>query len=337
LIEKNKILQLSSCIIRLLYGNGKMTEAGYLALQREGKLEERIAEAQQRLSPCRICPRNCKVERSSGEKGICQTGAKAVVSSYAPHFGEESPLVGSGGSGTIFFTHCNLLCLFCQNYEISHLGEGVETDAGQLASMMVSLQRHGCHNINFVTPSHVVPQILAALAKAIEKGLTVPLVYNSGGYDSLETLKLLEGIVDIFMPDFKFWNRESAKRYAKAPDYPEVAQNAILEMHRQVGDLVMDDEDLAVKGLLVRHLVMPGSLDETGEILRFLAREVSVDTYVNVMDQYRPCGRAYQCPPVDRRLTADEYRDALKLASDSGLSRLDEKDWLRIMKKLLGK
>jgi len=311
-----------------------MTEAGYLALHREGRLEARIAEAQQRLSPCRICPRNCKVDRLSGEKGICQTGAKAVVSSYAPHFGEESPLVGSGGSGTIFFTHCNLLCLFCQNYEISHLGEGVETDAGQLASMMVSLQRNGCHNINFVTPSHVVPQILAALPKAIEKGLTVPLVYNSGGYDSPETLKLLEGIVDIFMPDFKFWNRESAKRYAKAPDYPEVAQNAILEMHRQVGDLVMDDEGLAAKGLLVRHLVMPGSLDETGEILRFLAREVSVDTYVNVMDQYRPCGRAYQCPPIDRRLTNDEYRDALKLAADSGLSRLDEKDWLRIMKKL---
>jgi putative pyruvate formate lyase activating enzyme len=283
-----------------------------------------------------VCPRNCKVDRLSGEKGICQTGAKAVVSSYAPHFGEESPLVGSGGSGTIFFTHCNLLCLFCQNYEISHLGEGVETDAGQLTSMMVSLQRLGCHNINFVTPSHVVPQILAALPKAIEKGLTVPLVYNSGGYDSPETLKLLEGIVDIYMPDFKFWHRESAKRYAKAPDYPEVAQNAILEMHRQVGDLVVDDEGLAVKGLLVRHLVMPESLDETGEILRFLAREVSVDTYVNVMDQYRPCGRAYQCPPIDRRLTSDEYHEALGLAREAGLKRLDEKDWLRIVKKLLG-
>ncbi len=311
-----------------------MTQSGYLALYREGNLDERIAEAQQRLSPCRVCPRHCKVDRLSDEKGICQTGVKAVVSSYAPHFGEESPLVGSGGSGTIFFTHCNLLCIFCQNYEISHLGQGIETDPGQLAAMMVSLQRQGCHNINFVTPSHVVPQILVALPKAIEKGLTVPLVYNSSGYDSLETLKLLEGIVDIYMPDFKFWDKDLAKRYAKAPDYPEVAQKAILEMYRQVGDLVMDDEGVAVKGLLVRHLVMPGSLEETRGILRFLAREVSVDTYVNVMDQYRPCGEACHCPPIDRTLTGDEYQQALKLARDAGLQRLDEKDWLWILRKL---
>jgi len=311
-----------------------MTQSGYLALYREGNLDERIAEAQQRLSPCRVCPRHCKVDRLSDEKGICQTGVKAVVSSYAPHFGEESPLVGSGGSGTIFFTHCNLLCIFCQNYEISHLGQGIETDPGQLAAMMLSLQRQGCHNINFVTPSHVVPQILVALPKAIEKGLTVPLVYNSSGYDSLETLKLLEGIVDIYMPDFKFWDKDLAKRYAKAPDYPEVAQRAILEMYRQVGDLVMDDEGVAVKGLLVRHLVMPGSLEETREILRFLAREVSVDTYVNVMDQYRPCGEACHCPPIDRTLTDGEYQQALKLARDAGLQRLDEKDWLRILRKL---
>ena len=311
-----------------------MTQSGYLALYREWKLDERIAEAQQRLSPCRVCPRHCRVDRLSNEKGICQTGVKAVVSSYAPHFGEESPLVGSGGSGTIFFTHCNLLCIFCQNYEISHLGQGIETDPGQLAAMMLSLQRQGCHNINFVTPSHVVPQILAALPKAIEKGLTVPLVYNSSGYDSLETLKLLEGIVDIYKPDFKFWDKDLAKRYAKAPDYPEVAQKAILEMYRQVGDLVMDDEGVAVKGLLVRHLVMPGSLEETREILRFLAREVSVDTYVNVMDQYRPCGEACHCPPIDRTLTGSEYQQALKLARDAGLKRLDEKDWLRILRKL---
>ena len=281
-----------------------------------------------------VCPRGCGLDRLSDEKGICQTGAKAVISSYAPHFGEESPLVGGGGSGTIFFTHCNLLCLFCQNYEISHLGQGVETDAGQLAAMMVSLQRQGCHNINFVTPSHVLPQILSALPKAIEKGLTVPLVYNSSGYDSPETLKLLEGIVDIYMPDFKFWNKASGKRYAKASDYSEVAQEAILEMHRQVGDLVLDDEGLAVKGLLVRHLVMPGCLEETREILRFLAQEISVDTYVNVMDQYRPCGEAKQCPPIDRRLTNDEYQAALKMAKDAGLHRLDERDWLRILRKL---
>ena len=311
-----------------------MTRPGYLALFEQGKMTARIAAARERLSPCRVCPRACKVDRLGDEKGICRTGAKAVVSSYAPHFGEESPLVGSGGSGTIFLTHCNLLCVFCQNYEISHLGQGIETEAGQLASMMVSLQRQGCHNINFVTPSHVVPQILAALPKAIEKGLSIPLVYNSSGYDSVGTLKLLEGIFDIYMPDFKFWTRESGKRYAKAPDYAERARKAILEMHRQVGDLIIDEEGVAVRGLLVRHLVMPGSLDETREILRFLAWEVSVDTYVNVMDQYRPCGKASEFPPIDRRLGNDEFQMALNLARSAGLHRLDEKDWLRILKKL---
>ncbi|KPK27368.1 MAG: radical SAM protein [Desulfobacterales bacterium SG8_35_2] len=311
-----------------------MTQSGYLALHAQGKLAVRIAQARELLSPCKVCPRQCKVDRLADEKGICRTGASPVVSSYAPHFGEESPLVGSGGSGTIFLTHCNLLCVFCQNYEISHLGQGIETDAGQLASMMVSLQRQGCHNINFVTPSHVVPQILEALPKAIARGLTVPLVYNSSGYDAVETLQLLEGIFDIYMPDFKFWTEESGRRYAKAPDYPEIARRAILEMHRQVGDLVMDKEGVAIKGLLVRHLVMPGGLDETREILRFLAREVSVETYVNVMDQYRPCGRAHQYPPIDRRLTNEEFQEALKLAGEAGLKRLDEKDWLRILRKL---
>jgi len=312
-----------------------MTRPGYLLLHEEGKLAARIEEAHKLLSPCRVCPRHCKVDRLADEKGICQTGIKAVVSSYAPHFGEESPLVGSGGSGTIFLTHCNLLCVFCQNYEISHLGQGVETDAGQLASMMVSLQRQGCHNINFVTPSHVVPQILAALPKAVEKGLTVPLVYNSSGYDSVETLKLLDGVFDIYMPDFKFWTRESGKRYAKAADYSAVAQKAIIEMHRQVGDLVIDAEGVAVKGLLVRHLVMPGGLKETREIMGFLAREVSSDTYVNVMDQYRPCGRAHEFPPIDRRLHNDEFQEALRLAGEAGLHRLDERDWLGIFKRLL--
>jgi len=311
-----------------------MTQAGYLILSKQGKLAGRIAGARERLSPCRVCPRQCGVDRLNNEKGICRTKARAVVCSYAPHFGEESPLVGSGGSGTIFLTHCSLLCVFCQNYEISHLGQGIETDEGQLASMMVSLQRQGCHNINFVTPSHVVPGIIAALPKAIEKGLTVPLVYNSSGYDSVETLELLEGIFDIYMPDFKFWTKESGKRFAKAPDYPEVARKAILEMHRQVGDLVMDKEGVAIKGLLVRHLVMPGGLDETREILHFLAREVSVDTYVNVMDQYRPCGKAHQYPPIDRGLKNHEFHEALRLAAKAGLHRLDEKDWLRILRKL---
>ena len=311
-----------------------MIQAGYLTLHEQGKLTGRIAKARELLAPCRVCPRQCKVDRLADEKGICRTGAHAVVSSYGPHFGEESPLVGSGGSGTIFLTNCSLLCVFCQNYDISHLGHGVETGEGQLASMMVSLQRQGCHNINFVTPSHVVPQIIAALPKAIEKGLTVPLVYNSSGYDRVETLKFLEGIFDIYMPDLKFWTKESGKQYAKAPDYAEVAKRAILEMHRQVGDLVMDTEGVAVKGLVVRHLVMPGGLDETREILQFLAREVSLDTYVNVMDQYRPCGKAHQYPGLDRRLTNAEYRDALKIAEAAGLHRLDEKNWLQILRKL---
>jgi putative pyruvate formate lyase activating enzyme len=311
-----------------------MKQAGYLSLHKQGELAGRIAKAREMLSPCRVCPRQCKVERLAGEKGICRTGARAVVSSYAPHFGEENPLVGSGGSGTIFLAHCSLLCVFCQNYEISHLGQGIETDTGQLSSMMVSLQRQGCHNINFVTPSHVVPQIIAALPKAIEKGLTVPLVYNSSGYDSVQTLQLLEGVFDIYMPDFKFWTSESGTRFAKAPDYPEVAQKAISEMHRQVGDLVLDDEGVATKGLLVRHLVMPRGLEETREIFRFLAREVSVDTYVNVMDQYRPCGKAHQYPPIDRRLGNDEFQRALKSAGEEGLHRLDERDWPRILRKL---
>lgn len=311
-----------------------MTLPGYLVLHEQGKLADRIAAARERLASCRICPRNCGVDRLSDEKGVCRTGAKAVVSSYGPHFGEESPLVGSGGSGTIFLTHCNLHCVFCQNYEISHLGEGIETGAAQLAAMMISLQRQDCHNINFVTPSHVVPQILAALPAAIEKGLSVPLVYNSSGYDSVDTLKLLDGVFDIYMPDFKFWSRESAKRYAKAPDYPERAREAVIEMHRQVGDLVMDTGGVAVRGLLVRHLVMPGGLVETGEIMRFLAREVSADTYVNVMDQYRPCGRAHDFPPIDRRLGHDEFQEALGLAGEAGLHRLDEKDWAGFMRKL---
>jgi putative pyruvate formate lyase activating enzyme len=311
-----------------------MKQAAYLLLHEQGVLAGRIAKAREGLSPCSICPRQCKVDRLANEKGTCRTGSTAVVSSYAPHFGEESPLVGSGGSGTIFLTHCSLLCVFCQNYEISHLGQGIETDTVQLSSMMVSLQRQGCHNINFVTPTHVVPHIIAALPKAIEKGLTVPLVYNSSGYDSVQTLKLLEGIFDIYMPDFKFWTGESGKRFAKAPDYPEEAKKAILEMHRQVGDLVLDEEGVATKGLLVRHLVMPGGLAETREIFRFLAREVSVDTYVNVMDQYRPCGKAHQYPSINRRLRNDEYQRALKLAAEAGLHRLDEKNWLGILRKL---
>lgn len=305
-------------------------QPGYLDLHTKGELLTRTKAAEELLADCRLCPRQCGVNRRQDEEGICRTGRMAVVASYAPHFGEESPLVGTGGSGTIFFSNCNLRCVFCQNYEISHLGQGVAVSAEQLATMMMSLQRQGCHNINFVTPTHVVPQILAALSIAADAGLTLPLVYNSSGYDSVATLKLLDHIVDIYMPDFKFWNAASAMRFAKAKDYPSQARAALKEMHNQVGDLIIGDDGVAVRGLLVRHLVMPGGLSETACILRYLAEQISPDTYVNVMDQYRPCGLAHRYPPLDRPTTHDSYQEALKLAEEAGLKRLDTKDWRRI-------
>ncbi len=311
-----------------------MKKASYLTCHESGELQKRIEQAHQQLSSCTLCPRHCKKNRLGGETGVCKTGESAFISSYNPHFGEEAPLVGSGGSGTIFFTHCNLHCIFCQNYQISHLGEGIKATSGQLAAIMVSLQKQGCHNINFVTPSHVVPQILAALPQAIENGLTIPLVYNSSGYDEVETLRLLDGIVDIYMPDFKFWHEETAKQMCKAPDYPQKAREAIREMHRQVGDLVINTKGVAENGLLVRHLVMPGQLDETEEILTFLADEISPDTYVNVMDQYRPCYKAREFPGIDRSLDGEEYQQAIKYARQAGLTRLDSKDWDRFFQSL---
>lgn len=286
------------------------------------------------LAECRVCPRGCKVNRLENEKGFCKTGRLAMVSSYNAHFGEERPLVGVGGSGTIFFTNCNLGCVFCQNYEISHHGDGVEVTAGQLAAMMVSLEKQGCHNINLVTPTHVVPQILEALPLAIDKGLTVPLVYNSSGYDRVETLELLDGIIDIYMPDFKFWDPDHARRYASAFDYPERARAALKEMQRQVGELVVNEQGLAERGLLVRHLVLPGGLEETREILKFIGEEISPATYVNVMDQYHPCGKAHSFIPLDRPLRQDEYQQALKMAYDAGLTRLDQRDFVELLHRL---
>ncbi len=303
---------------------------GYLKLP-AAALDERIRAAKELLSACRLCPRACGANRLTGEMGICRTGEKASVASVMPHFGEETPLVGRGGSGTIFITHCNLLCIFCQNYEISHLGEGREVTTEELSAMMLMLQGQRCHNINFVTPTHVTAQILAALPLAIAGGLHVPLVYNSSGYDRVETLRLLDGIIDIYMPDFKFWDPDTAKLLAHAPDYPERARDAIREMHRQVGDLVIDDQGIAVQGLLVRHLVMPGGLAETGEIIHFLATKISPHTYVNIMDQYRPCGRARYYPAINRMITSVEYDEALRLARAAGLSRIDEKDWRKII------
>lgn len=246
-----------------------------------------------------------------------------MVSSFHAHFGEERPLVGYYGSGTIFLTYCNLKCLFCQNYDISHLGEGREISREEFGSMMISLMRQGCHNLNFVTPTHQAAQIVSSLPSAIENGLDIPLVYNCGGYESVETIKLLDGIIDIYMPDFKYGNNESAKKLSAAPDYVEVAKEAVKEMHRQVGDLKIDKRGIAQRGLLIRHLVLPNGLAGTREVMRFIAMEISKNTYVNIMDQYRPCYKAFEHPPMDRRITGEEFEEAVRIAREEGLERLD--------------
>jgi putative pyruvate formate lyase activating enzyme len=297
----------------------------YMETYSKGLLKEKITQANEILKACVLCPRACGVDRLSGEKGICQTGEHAIVSSYNAHFGEENPLVGNHGSGTIFFARCNLLCIFCQNYDISHEGEGVDFSSEQLAMAMLFLQDKGCPNINFVTPTHVVPQILAALEKAIEAGLRVPLVYNTGGYDRSETLAILDGVFDIYMPDFKFWDPKVAEELCDAPDYPEVAREALKEMHRQVGDLLIDEQGIAQRGLLVRHLVLPEGLAGTRQVMRFLARDLSPNTYVNIMAQYRPCGRASEVQALTRIITQEEHQEAIQMANEEGITRLDER------------
>ena len=310
-----------------------MFTPSYLKKFDSGELQSCAEEAREILQRCTLCPHCCKVDRLQNETGICRTGALAKVCSYSPHFGEESPLVGSGGSGTIFFSSCNLGCVFCQNYEISHLDEGVEVSPGHLAAVMLSLQKQGCHNINFVTPGHVVPQILGALVEAVPLGLNVPLIYNSSGYDSVDTLRLLDGIIDIYMPDFKFWKKNSAKKFTKAADYSEAAQKSIAEMFHQVGDLRINDQGVATCGLLVRHLVMPDCLDETKAILTFLSK-LSKRAYTNIMDQYRPCGKAFEYPQLGRKITKEEFDTALMYARDVGLTRLDKKDWSMFLRLL---
>jgi putative pyruvate formate lyase activating enzyme len=276
----------------------------YLDLLRSGTLDIRVEEALDHLAECDLCPRYCRIDRRDSIKGaLCHTGAQAVVHSYGPHHGEENPLRGIYGSGTIFFSWCNLRCLYCQNWDISQKGIGREVSADELAEMMLELQAMGCHNINLVTPSHVVAQVIAAVAIAAEKGLRLPLVYNTGGYDSPEALRLLDGIVDIYMPDLKYADPQLARRYSRARDYVAVNRAAVKEMHRQVGDLVLDQNGIARRGPLVRHLVLPGDLAGTAEVMGFLAREVSADTYVNLMDQYRPCYRADRYPLLDRSPT----------------------------------
>jgi putative pyruvate formate lyase activating enzyme len=274
-----------------------------------------------------LCPRHCGVNRLAGESGKCHITKQAVISSYGPHFGEESPLVGRYGSGTIFFTYCNLRCVFCQNYTISQLGEGWAVDKEEMAKMMLSLQAKGCHNVNLVSPTHVVPYILEALELAVGMGLYLPLVYNSGGYDSVETLELLDGIIDIYMPDMKYSNAKIAEQLSGIKDYPRVNKAAIKEMHRQVGDLQLDEQGIAQRGLLVRHLVLPNRLAGTEEIVAFLAQEVSTNTYLNIMAQYHPCHQAFDIPQLSRPVSKQEFYEAIDLAHRQGLNRLDRYDF----------
>lgn len=308
-------------------------EPAYLRLHRTGELAARVGTALAELADCCACPRNCHVDRLQNKALVCKTGRHAIVASAFPHFGEEDCLRGWNGSGTIFFGFCNLRCVFCQNWDISQQKAGRECTAGEIADTMLALQARGCHNINFVTPEHVAPQVIEAIAAAVPKGLRLPIVYNTSAYDSLASLRLLDGLVDIYMPDFKFWSRESARRLAKAKDYPERAREAILEMHRQVGPLRFGRDGLAKRGVLVRHLVMPGQQDEAAAIFGWLANEVSPDTYVNIMGQYRPeyqvgsvaddGGRRYG--EIDRKPRAPEIEAAYAAARDAGLWRFDER------------
>ena len=290
-----------------------------------GELRHRASVAVKALADCTLCPRNCHVDRLADKTAVCRTGRYAVVSSYAPHHGEEECLRGTRGSGTIFIAWCNLRCVFCQNFDISWQGEGVVTRPEQLAAMMMELQERGCHNVNLVTPEHVVPQVLEALAIAAERGLHLPLVYNTSAYDSLESLALMDGVVDIYMPDFKFWDAESARRYVKAPDYPEAARAAIKEMHRQVGALVTGEDGIAHRGVLLRHLVLPGGMARTRDIMDWVAHELGPETYVNIMPQYHPAGRVSDTEyrEIGRSLSAQEFQEAIRDTQTAGLYRLD--------------
>jgi putative pyruvate formate lyase activating enzyme len=306
----------------------------YLTLLETGELATRVADAWRHMTDCDLCARYCHVDRLQGSKGaVCRTGEHAVVHSYGPHHGEEDPLRGWRGSGTIFFSWCNLRCVFCQNWDISHKGLGREVAADELAAMMLDLQARGCHNINLVSPSHVVAQIIAAVEIAAARGLRLPLVYNTGGYDSPEALALLDGIVDIYMPDMKYGDSRIARQYSRVRDYVAVNRAALKEMHRQVGDLVLDERGIARRGLLVRHLVLPGKLAGSEQVLTFIADELSTDTYLNLMDQYHPCYRADDYPPLDRTITPDEFAAAVQAAERHGLHRLDHRQprrWLAL-------
>ena len=297
--------------------------AAYLSLP-ANLLAGRVRALGELMRGCRLCPRVCGVDRLAGELGACGVGAEVIVSNYGPHFGEEAPLVGRSGSGTIFLTRCNLKCIFCQNYDISQLGHGSTATVQALADMMVGLQRRGCHNINWVTPTHQAPMLVAALQLAQDRGLRIPIVYNCGGYESLEALRLLDGIVDIYMPDAKYGDNPVGKQLSGVPDYWDRNREALAEMHRQVGDLRLDAVGIAVRGLLVRHLVLPTGLAGTQAVMEYLA-SLSRDTYVNVMAQYRPQYHAREVAAIARPITSAEFREAVAMALRAGLHRLDER------------
>ncbi len=298
-----------------------MSQASYLALHQSGELAARAGTLQAHLHDCTLCPRRCHVNRAAGKIGKCRATAEVVIASVGRHFGEEPELVGLGGSGTIFFTNCNLWCLFCQNYEISHLRMGQPVTIEELAGHMLHLQSRGCHNINLVTPTHFVPQIVAALALAAERGLQIPLVYNCGGYEAVETLQRLDGIIDIYMPDIKYSDDANARRFSGVRDYWQRVRPAVKEMHRQVGDLKVNRYGLAERGLLIRHLVLPHQVAGSQAVLRFIAEEISRDSYVNIMDQYRPAFKAHGLPDLARRITLPEYHAVLGAARAAGLWR----------------
>lgn len=285
------------------------------------ELQHKASRLNELLINCRLCPNECNVNRTAGETGICDSSEEVLVSTVGPHYGEEAPLVGTNGSGTIFLTNCNLNCIFCQNYDISHLGRGEVYSISELANAMLSLQNRGCHNLNFVTPTHYTPQIINALILAIEKGFELPIVYNCGGYESVETLKQLENVIDIYMPDIKYSNDLSAEKYSGAKNYWNTVRAAVKEMHRQVGDLKMGGRGIAQRGLLIRHLVLPKDIAGSKEVLEFIAKEISIDTYINIMDQYRPAFQAYQQPEINRRISDDEYFVVVNYAKSIGLSR----------------
>lgn len=303
----------------------------YLDLYESGELGRRIEKLNEILSNCHLCPRECRVNRAQGEKGDCKSTRELMVSSTGPHFGEENELVGRGGSGTIFLSYCSLRCLYCQNFEISHLGQGKVISTEELARGMLHLQSMGCHNINFVTPTHFTPQIVEGIKIAIEKGLKLPIVYNCGGYEKVETLRLLEGIVDIYMPDVKYSEADPAKKFSNAPDYFEVCKEALNEMHRQVGDLKVSEEGIAERGLLIRHLVLPNNLAGSKAVLRFIAEKLSRESYVNIMPQYRPRYKASLYPEINRPPRLGEFNEALQMAEELGLHRGFSKRHLLIL------